>query len=244
MFGSSSVACGTVLAGLLLLTLGNFADISGGPKLAFLATEQFNLEKPEAQRNFVPFYAPAGNEVAAAMQLSLDGTGIGAVAVDVPVGQADQFDGCAQSQVSPRAIYSCVWSLNATERSFSCLQISGGDELLDMSNFLLNPEGGGPEEGGAARYGALVIHPSTSIDPAGDDAVLAYAVLVNSSSVHGAPIYMNIAHQAALQFTTGIPTARIDTASHPLPLTRQQQRFASAGDAFTAATFIMIAFSL
>ena len=32
-------------------------------------------------------------------------------------------------------------------------------------------------------------------------------------------------------------------ASHPLPLTRQQQQFASAGDAFTAATFVIIAFA-
>jgi ATP-binding cassette subfamily A (ABC1) protein 3 len=210
-----------VLAGLLLLTLGNFADISGGDKMAMLANEQYNLDLPESQRNFVPFYVPEGNEAAAAMQAALTGETIQATAVDVPPDQLDQFQGCAQSQMG----------------------VDDGTELLDMSNFLLNPEGGGPDEFGAARYGAVVMHPTTAIDPAGDDALLAYAVLVNSTSVHGGPIYMNIAHQAALQVATGIPTASINMASHPLPLTRQQQRFASAGDAFTAATFIMIAFS-
>jgi hypothetical protein len=176
---------------------------------------QYNLDLPERQRNFVPFYAPADNEAAAGMQAALNGEVIHAIAVDVPLDQADQFGGCAQSQMS------------------------GGTELLNMSNFLLNPEGGGPNEFGAARYGALVVHPTTAIDPGSEDALLAYAILVNSSSVHGAAIYMNIAHQAALQYTTGMATASIATASHPLPLTRQQQRFARAGDAFTAATFII-----
>lgn len=205
-----------VLAGLLFLTLGNFADIRGGDKLLMNPYSQYNLDLPERQRNFVPFYAPADNEAAAGMQAALNGDVIHAIAVDVPLDQADQFGGCAQSQMS------------------------GGTELLNMSNFLLNPEGGGPNEFGAARYGALVVHPTTAIDPGSEDALLAYAILVNSSSVHGAAIYMNIAHQAALQYTTGMATASIATASHPLPLTRQQQRFARAGDAFTAATFIMI----
>lgn len=208
-----------VLAGLLFLTLGNFADIRGGDKMFMKAYEQYNVDLPEGQRNFVPFYAPADNEAAAGMQAALTGETIQAVAVDVPPDQPDQFGGCAQSQMS------------------------GGTELLDMSNFLLNPEGGGANEFGAARYGALVIHPTTAIEPGSEDALLAYSILVNSSSVHGAAIFMNIAHQAALQYTTGMANASIVTASHPLPLTQQQQRFARAGDAFTAATFIMIAFS-
>lgn len=208
-----------MLAGLLLLTLGNFADISGGPKMELVGSKMFNLEQPmEAARNFVPFYAPGGNEMAEAMQASLDGGDVmvGAVAVPVVPGQLDQFTGCAQSQMS------------------------GGDELLDMSDFLLNPEGGGADEGGATRYGAIVVHPTSLVDLVDPTApaTLAYNVLVNTTAVHAAPIYMNLANQAALQYITTNPAAVIAANSHPLPLTQQQRQFASAGDAFTGECII------
>ena len=78
----------------------------------------------------------------------------------VELGQPDMFAGCAQSQ------------------------FSGGTELLDMSSYLLNPEGGGVEEAGASRYGAIVVHPSTVADPADPtaDATLAYNILINTTA--------------------------------------------------------------
>ena len=91
----------------------------------------------------------------------------GATAVPVGSGQDDQFGSCAKSQMS------------------------GGNELLDMSNFLLNLEGVDATEGGASRYGAVVVHPSSAVDiddPA-EDAVLAYNLLVNSTAVHALPVY-------------------------------------------------------
>lgn len=215
-----------VVSGLLFLTVGNFANIEGGDKMPLRPYDQFNLDKPVERRNFVPFGAPAGNTLAEAMQENLDGDESGIQATAVPVDMADavpdMFGGCAQSQLGD----------------------GDGTELLSMSSYLLNREGGEAFECGSARYGAIVVHPDTAV-PAGAaaDATLAYHVLVNSSSVHGGPTFMNVANQAALQAITGNPAAKIETASHPLPLTRQQRQFATAGDAFASATFIMIAFS-
>jgi|EP01049_Picozoa_sp_SAG25_P001461 ATP-binding cassette subfamily A (ABC1) protein 3 len=207
-----------VLQALLLLTFLNFASIEGGPELVLNAFEQFNTDTDEPDRNLVPFAVPqpaGSNTFAEAVRDQFDGTGVNGRAIDIGNGAAipDQFQGCAQG-------------------------FDSSPTLVGMSNYLLSDQNYDPNDNPESiRYGAVTFHANT------DEFSYAYNVMVNATAVHAAPTYINLVNSAILRTIAGAETSTITMSTKPLPLTEQQLATSASGDAFSAATYIVIAFA-
>ncbi len=70
-----------------------------------------------------------------------------------------------------------------------------------------------------------------------------YWVLENTTAIHGAPVFMNLANDLLLKWSTGNPNASITIRSAPFPFTNKQDNQISESLSFTAVLFIVIAFS-
>ena len=207
-----------VLQGLILLTVFQFASIEGGPELVLDPTQQFNLGLPaEGLRNFVPVRVPqppGANIDAEAIASQFDMTVVKGQAVLVgDPEEPDAFDGCAQPASS---------------------------ELTTMSNFLLS-DANYEQEPTSNRYGAVTFHESTSAA----SQTYAYNILVNATARDAAPMFINLVHTGILRvLDAGVnPGASITVSNKPLPLTQLQNDISRSSDAFSAATYIVIAFA-
>lgn len=216
-----------VFIGLMILTFFSFASIEGGPELVLISTEQFNTQLDEPLRNYVPIRVPQPAGTSPDAELIA-----GQFDMNVVKGQAvlvgdelDAFEGCAQPATDG------VDPLRSAELT------AMSDFLLSDENYALEPE--------SSRYGAVTFDGSTVAAPGGAANVLAYNVLVNATAVHAAPMFANLVNSAMLRvLDDGVnPGASITVSNKPLPLTELQNNISSSSDAFSAATYIMIAFA-
>ena len=207
-----------VLQGLILLTVVQFASIEGGPELVMDPTAQFNTDVSEpALRNFVPIRVPqpaGSNPDAEALAAQFDMGVVRGQAVQIADPLADEFDGCAQGTAAPNDL------------------TNTSNFLLSAANYDLQPT--------SSRYGAVTFSDTTSLA----DSIFAYNLLVNATALHAAPTFVNLVNTAILrELDTASPTASITVSNKPLPLTRLQNDISQSGDAFSAATYIVIAFA-
>lgn len=206
-----------VLLGLILLTVFQFASIEGGPELVFDPAQQFNPDLGEELRNFVPIRVPqpaGSNADAEAIVSQFNMAVVKGEAVRVDDPlEPDAFDGCAQPASS---------------------------ELTVMSNFLLS-DANYAQEPSSNRYGAVTIHDSTNAATQ----TYAYNILVNATARDAAPMFINLVHTGILRAIDGAanPGASITVSNKPLPLTRLQNDISQSSDAFSTATYVVIAFA-
>ena len=183
-------------------------------------TGQFNTQLDESLRNYVPIRVPqpvGANPGAEAIAGQFDmGVVKGQAVLVGDPDPVDAFDGCAQ----------------------------GPTELTVMSDFLLS-DANYEEQPESSRYGAVTFDETTVAVPGGVDNVFAYNLLVNATAVHAAPTFANLVNSAILRvLDDGINVgASITVSNKPLPLTELQNNISSSSDAFSAATYIMIAFA-
>jgi ATP-binding cassette subfamily A (ABC1) protein 3 len=206
-----------VLLGLILLTVFQFASIEGGPELVLDPAQQFNPDLGEELRNFVPIRVPqpaGSNADAEAIVSQFNMAVVKGEAVRVDDPlEPDAFDGCAQPASS---------------------------ELTVMSNFLLS-DANYAQEPSSDRYGAVTIHDSTNAATQ----TYAYNILVNATARDAAPMFINLVHTGILRAIDGAanPGASITVSNKPLPLTQLQNDISQSSDAFSTATYVVIAFA-
>ncbi|GLD99401.1 hypothetical protein PINS_up008120 [Pythium insidiosum] len=91
-----------------------------------------------------------------------------------------------------------------------------------------------PVEG---QYGGVVLQATRA------DQVLAYNLMANSSSVHGAPTHKALVDEAIHRFLVGDPRVSIRVATHPFPLSFKTRSIFGSFLSLPAVLFVLIAFT-
>ncbi|OQR92260.1 ATP-binding Cassette (ABC) Superfamily [Achlya hypogyna] len=92
----------------------------------------------------------------------------------------------------------------------------------------------GYTQGLEGQYGAYVLYGSSA------DQILSYNLLVNTTSIHAAPVYHAAIDEALVRYVTGTSHA-VTVNVHPFPITAHTRALFGSFFSFTACLFIVIA---